>query len=158
MRKITLLNQIQQIELVLKKCQYCHVAMVDQDNMPYVLPFNFGYHDGVVYLHSGPEGKKIDILKKNPNVCINFTADHELFRQHAEVACSYGMRYRSVIIHGKVEFINDYDKKIEALNRVMKQYVDGTFNYAPPSVNNVCVYKVAIDAFSGKIYGYETIE
>jgi uncharacterized protein len=158
MRKITLLTQIQQVELVIKKCQYCHVAMVDENNKPYLLPFNFGYHEGVVYLHSGPQGKKIDILKKNPNVCINFTTDHELFHQHPEVACSYGMRYRSVLISGKVEFITDYDQKVVVLNNIMHQFVDGNFTYSEPAVNNVCVYKVPIDEFSGKIYGYETLE
>jgi hypothetical protein len=158
MRKITWLNQLQQIEKVIKKCSFCHVAMVDKQNKPYVLPFNFGYHDGYIYLHSGPEGKKIEILKANPDVCINFTTDHELFRQHPDVACSFGMRYRSVLVSGKVEFIDDYDAKIEALNIVMKQYVDGNFTYSEPSVNNVCVYKVKIEDFTGKVYGHQTIE
>ena len=48
---------------VIEKCDACYVSMVDQNNMPYVVPLNFGVKDGVIYLHSSPKGKKIDILK-----------------------------------------------------------------------------------------------
>lgn len=158
MRKTTFLTQLSDIEIIIKKCQTCHVAMVDLLGKPYLLPFNFGYANGVVYLHSDFKGKKIDILKKNPSVCINFTTDHELFRQHDKVACSYGMAYRSVLVYGDVEFIEGFDEKVDALNIFMKQYVDRDFTYSKPSVDNVCVYKVVIKDFQGKIYHHETLE
>lgn len=158
MRKTTFLNELSEIEIIIKKCQVCHVAMVDQEGKPYVLPFNFGYHDGTVYLHSDGKGKKIDILKNNSSVCINFTTDHELFLAHEHVACSYGMAYRSVLVYGDVEFIEDYDAKIEALNIFMKQYADRDFTYSKPAVENVCVYKVKVQDFQGKLYHHETLE
>ena len=70
MRKTTFLSKLSEIEIIIKKCQVCYVAMVDQSGKPYVLPFNFGYSDGTVYLHSDVNGKKMDILKNNPSVCI----------------------------------------------------------------------------------------
>jgi uncharacterized protein len=158
MRKTTFLNTLPEIELIMRKCQFCHMAMVDADGNPYVLPFNFGYHNGVVYLHSDYKGKKIDILKQHPQVCLNFTTDHEMFMQNEKVACSYGMRYRSVLVYGKVEFINDDAAKIEALNLFMKQYSDLEFCYSAPAVKNVCVFKVPIESFVGKMYGHETLE
>lgn len=154
-RKTIYLTTLEDIEPVIKKCDVCHVAMVDKDNKPYVLPFNFGYHNGIIYLHSDPAGKKIDILKNNPNVCINFTTDHELFHITENVACSYGMRYKSVVVNGKIEFIETAEAKINALNIFMKQYVkDKEFCYSGPSVDNVCVYTVKVEDFSGKVYGY----
>lgn len=159
MRKTTFLKELKEIEIVINKCDTCHVAMVDENNKPYVLPFNFGYNNGVVYLHSDQKGRKIDILKNNPAVCINFTADHEMFHQNEKVACSYGMRYRSVLIHGNVEFINDFDEKVDALNIFMKQYVkDMNFKYSDPAVNNVCVFKVEAKDFIGKMYGHEDLK
>jgi len=155
MRKITYLDKLEEVEPIIEKCQFCHVAMVDSENKPYVLPFNFGYHQGYIYLHSDSKGKKIDILKKNPSVCIHFSTDHELFRQHEQVACSYGMRYRSVLVSGRIEFVTEYNAKIEALNAVMKQYVNHKFTYSKPSVDNVCVYRVKVEELSGKVYGYE---
>jgi nitroimidazol reductase NimA-like FMN-containing flavoprotein (pyridoxamine 5'-phosphate oxidase superfamily) len=154
-RKTTFLNELKQVEPIIQSCKVCHVAMVDADNMPYVLPFNFGYHNGIIYLHSDPQGKKINILKNNPNVCINFTTDHELFHITENIACSYGMRYKSVVVNGKVEFIKSNREKIEALNIFMKQYVgEKEFAYSAPAINNVCVFSIKMTNFTGKIYGY----
>ncbi len=154
-RKIVFLNKLNEVEPIIKACEICHVAMVDADNKPYVLPFNFGYHNGVIYLHSDPQGKKIDILKKNSAVSINFTTDYELFHITENIACSYGMRYKSVVVNGNVEFIESDKEKIDTLNIFMKQYVKGKdFTYSAPAVKNVCVFIVKMDNFTGKTYGY----
>jgi len=119
-----------------------------------VVPFNFGYKDGIIYLHSAMEGLKIDILRKNPNVCVIFSADHKLHAQSEQVACSYSMHYRSVQAFGEVEFVDDHDGKIEILNIVMANYTDREFMYNEPSLREVRTYKVIVKHFSGKIFGY----
>ncbi|WP_302461766.1 pyridoxamine 5'-phosphate oxidase family protein, partial [Parabacteroides johnsonii] len=45
------------IEETIKKCDICYVGLADTDGTPYVLPMNFGYRDGVIYLHSAQEGR-----------------------------------------------------------------------------------------------------
>ena len=47
----------EQIESVLKQCSICFVGMADTDGTPYVIPMNFGYKDGSLYLHSAQEGR-----------------------------------------------------------------------------------------------------
>lgn len=154
-RKTTILNSLQEIEPIIKSCNICHVAMVDTFNIPYMLPFNFGYHEGVIYLHSDPAGRKMDVLKNNPNVCINFIADCELFHINEDVACSYGMKYKSILVNGKVEFIESKQEKIDAMNIFMNQYVHKKeFCYSDPAIANLCVFKVNVKDFSGKVYGY----
>lgn len=142
------------IRSIIDKCEACYVGMTDLEGRPYVLPFNFGFEDGVIYLHSAAEGKKIDILKKNPEVCVAFSTDHKLFHRHEPVACSYGMKYRSVLAHGKVVFIEDYKEKEKVLNIIMRKYTGREFSYNAPAVNNVCVYKVEVSKFEGKESGY----
>lgn len=143
-----------EMERVIKSCQACCVGMVDKENKPYVLPFNFGYNDGIIYLHSAPEGKKIDILKNNPSVCISFSNGYELRFQSEQVACSYGMKYRSVLAFGKVTFIEDYDEKVRVLNIIMKHYTGKEFEYNSPAVNNVLIYYVKVEKFEGRVHGY----
>lgn len=154
-RKITYLKELKEVEPIIQSCEVCHIAMVDANNKPYVLPFNFGYSNGVIYLHSAPEGKKIDILKNNPHVSINFTTDHNLFHINEGMACSYGMQYKSVLVNGVIEFIEDDKEKVKAFNIFMGNYVgDKDFTYSGPSIESVCVFKVKMTAFEGKIYGY----
>lgn len=143
-----------EIDEIIAGCDVCYVGMADKDGMPYVVPFNFGYRDGVIYLHSSARGKKIDILRDNPNVCIVFSTDHKLHYQSEQVACSYSMHYRSVQAFGVVEFIDDTEKKTEILDIIMAHYSHGKFTYNPPSLREVCTYKVNVSRFSGKIFGY----
>lgn len=143
-----------ELEEIIRKCDVCYIGMVDQENKPYVLPLNFGYEDGCIYLHGAPEGKKIDVLKNNPVVCVVFSTDHELRYVNEEVACSWGMRYRSVLAYGKVEFIDEHEDKIKALNIVMANYSDREFTYNDPAVRDVKTFKVVVARMDGRAYGY----
>lgn len=141
------------IESVIAACGVCFVGMADTDGTPYVLPMNFGYHDGTVYLHSAQEGRSIAILARNPKVCLTFSTDHELVYQHPEVACSYRMRSKSVIAWGVVEYEEVFEKKVEALDIIMKQYSDKQFRYSDPSVRNVKIWKVKLREVTCKEFG-----
>lgn len=144
----------EEIDAIIAKCDVCYVGMTDPDGIPYVLPFNFGYRDGIIYLHSAGHGRKIDILRQNPSVCIVFSTDHKLNFQSEQVACSYSMHYRSVQAFGKVEFVDETEEKVAILNIVMSNYTEKVFSYNPPSLKEVCTYKIAVERFSGKVFGY----
>ena len=116
------------IEATIKKCDICYVGLADTDGTPYVLPMNFGYRDGVIYLHSAQEGRSISILERNPRVCITFSTDHDHFEE-------------------------DFDKKTEALDIIMKQYSDKEFRYSDPAVKNVKIWIVEMDEVTCKEFG-----
>lgn len=143
----------EQIEAIIRSCKVCFVGMADTDGTPYVIPMNFGYRDGVIYLHSAQEGRSISILERNPKVCITFSTDHDLVYQHPEVACSYSTRSKSVIASGEVRFEEDFERKTEALNIIMKQYTDKEFKYSDPAVKNVKIWVVDAQEISCKEFG-----
>lgn len=142
-----------EMDKIIASCQVCYLGMSDKDGRPYVLPFNFGYDGEYVWLHSGPTGKKVDLLKNNPDVCIAFSTDHELYHQHEQVACSYGMKYKSVLVFGQVEWIESAERKIEGLNIIMKNYAKREFSYSKPSVDNVAVFRVKPENMTAKKRG-----
>ena len=152
--KSRVLDHKPQLEKIINECDVCHIAMVDENNMPYVLPFNFGYANDEIIMHSAQQGKKIDILKNNNNVCVAFSNGYELRAQNENVACSYSWKYRSVLAYGKVEFIEDFNEKIDALNAIMKNYTDKEFSYNDPAVKDVNCWKVKVEKFEGRAYGY----
>ncbi|MCK9302022.1 MAG: pyridoxamine 5'-phosphate oxidase family protein [Bacteroidales bacterium] len=136
---------------IMLQARYCSLAMVDGD-MPYVVPMNFAFNDEFVYLHGASTGRKIDILKHNPKVCLCFCCDGSIYHQDKKMACSYGMNYKSVIIYGHLSFVDNYDEKVSILNKVMEKYTGkNDFKYGAPSVRNVGVYKVKIEEISGRI-------
>jgi nitroimidazol reductase NimA-like FMN-containing flavoprotein (pyridoxamine 5'-phosphate oxidase superfamily) len=144
-----------EIDLIINKTIVCHVAMVENEGIPYVLPFNFGYKDGRLFIHCAPEGKKIEVWKHNPRVCVAFSSDYEMRIQSEKVACSYSMKYRSVLVHGELKAITSYDDKINVLEIFMEKYAGKTnFSYNRPAVDNVKVFEVIIDRVEGRVYGY----
>ena len=144
----------EEIERIIRQCDVCNLAMVDLDNKPYVIPMNFGYAGDAVFLHSAQTGRKMDVLKKNPQVALSFSTDHELRWQSEKVACSYSMKYRSVLVSGRVEFVEDMKEKAEALNVIMANYTDREFSYNDPALKEVAVFKVVVEKMEGRAYGY----
>jgi nitroimidazol reductase NimA-like FMN-containing flavoprotein (pyridoxamine 5'-phosphate oxidase superfamily) len=140
-------------EELIRSCPFCNVAMADKNGCPYVLPMNFGYEDGILYLHSSFHGRKIDILKVNPRVCITFSLGEKLVWQNPDVGCSYSMRGKSVMGWGRVEFIDDYDEKVAALKIIMKHYSPRSFTFSAPAVNNVCVWSIRLEDICCKEFG-----
>ena len=61
MKTITITDPTQ-IEEIIRKCPYCIVGITDLEGNPYAVPMNFAYQDWVIYLHSGPEGSKVEMV------------------------------------------------------------------------------------------------
>ncbi|NMC96524.1 MAG: pyridoxamine 5'-phosphate oxidase family protein, partial [Deltaproteobacteria bacterium] len=59
------------IDGIIRRCRVCRLAMSD-DDQPYIIPLNFGYDGFCLYFHAAPEGRKIDILKRNNRVGFEF--------------------------------------------------------------------------------------
>jgi hypothetical protein len=148
------LNHIPELEEIIRKCQVCYVGMTGPDHKPYVVPMNFGYLEGVVFLHGSTKGKKMEFLALNPEVCIAFSTDHELRYVNEEVACSWSMRYRSVLFYGRAELIEDLEEKTDALKVIMAHYTPGEFTFSLPALREVAVLKIKADKIEGRAYGY----
>ena len=137
------------IEEIILRSKVCKLAMCEQ-NKPYIVPLCFGFKNNTLYFHSAPKGKKIEILKKNPNVCFEFEILTQVIKS-AE-ACKWGMKYRSVIGFGKAGFIDDDDDdlKRQAFDIIMNQYADGSFVYEEALLKSAVIIKVEIHSMTGK--------
>lgn len=153
MRKYKITDQAK-IDAIIKEAQVCTLSLVD-NGMPYAVPMNYGYADGVIILHSAMTGKKIDILKQNNNVCVSFYCDERLNVRHEKVACSYSMKFKSVLAFGKAVEITDFNEKVDAMNEVMKQYAGKSFTYNEPAIKGVFIMKINVEEFTAYYRGYE---
>ncbi|MGE5389887.1 MAG: pyridoxamine 5'-phosphate oxidase family protein [Deltaproteobacteria bacterium] len=142
------------IELVLKESTVCHLAMAE-DNVPYVLPMNFGYEEGIVYIHSATEGRKIDLIGRNPRVC--FQAESQVAICSDEVnACAWGTRYLSVIADGLASIVEDNDEKKKALDIIMHKYSgrDG-WDYKGESLAKIVIIRIKLIGVKAKRSGWQ---
>ena len=150
-RKDREINDIGTIEGIIHKGQVCRLAL-SENGRPYIVPLCFGYKDNNLYFHTALEGKKLDILRKNNNVCFEIDIDHELIK--GEKACDCSMKYRSVIGFGKAELIEDIELKRKALHIIMQNYLEGFFKYPEEAIQNTVIIRVEIESMTGKKLGY----
>ncbi|MHC1754344.1 MAG: pyridoxamine 5'-phosphate oxidase family protein [Methanosarcina sp.] len=147
-----LIKDPQKIKEILSTARFLRLALSDAET-PYIIPMSFGYKENVIYLHSSREGRKIDILKRNPRVC--FEADIETEVITADDPCKYNVRYRSVIGYGQAKFLEDYSEKVEGLTVLSEHYgKKGPFEFEEWKVNRLCVIKIEIETMTGKERGF----
>ncbi len=126
------------------------------DGAPYVVPLSYAFLPGPpgspleglrIFLHSAPEGRKIDALRRDPRVCFEVTVDVEVLR--AVRACDFGLRYRSVVGEGRASFVVGAPAKARALSLIASRY-GGPAGIAEAEAAKVAVVEIAVDAISCK--------
>ena len=135
------------IDDIIKRCRVCRLAMCD-DGQPYIVPLNFGYDGRFLFFHTAPEGRKIDIIKRNNRVGFEFDILHDIVT--AEQACKWGAKYESVMGSGTAEIVDDLEAKKEALQLIMRQYGNGTWDFKEEILKKTLVLRVRILEISGK--------
>ena len=150
-RKDKEITDKKEIEQIFKQAQICRLGLLD-DRRPYIVPMNFGYRDNTIYFHSASSGKKIDLLKQNPEVC--FEVDIPSGVVKAEEACSWTMGYRSLMGEGKAVFIEGTENKCRALNIIMEHYSENNkWDFDTNMVESIAVFKIEIKYVSAKKSG-----
>jgi nitroimidazol reductase NimA-like FMN-containing flavoprotein (pyridoxamine 5'-phosphate oxidase superfamily) len=133
------------------------IASLDSNGYPQIIPMNFVYHDGAIYMHSHPFGEKLDNIRRNPNV--GFEVDQHIcflpsYYFHPTDASQADTLYISVVMKGKAEIVHDNEEKAIALNALMEKYQrEGryeTLDSNMPSVHEVTIIKVVPKDTHGK--------
>ena len=122
------------------------------NNEPYLVPMNYGYtvEDGklVLYLHSAVQGKKLDMMRANPNVF--FELDCDLAPFEGEKPCQYGLVYSSVMGRGKAHIVEDVEEKIKAMSILMKTQTGKDFEFNDRLVSIVAVIRIDVAEYTAK--------
>jgi nitroimidazol reductase NimA-like FMN-containing flavoprotein (pyridoxamine 5'-phosphate oxidase superfamily) len=150
-RKDKAIHDRDAVEAIIRDSLVCRLALSDE-NRPYVVPLCFGYKDNTLYFHSSPEGKKIEILRKNGNVCFEFDIDQEVVQD--DKPCKWTMNYRSVIGFGKGSVVEDLEEKRKGLDAIMQHYAGRSFEYVEPAIENTVIIKVDVESMTGKKSGF----
>lgn len=120
------------------------------DGEPYVVPVNYFYHEGKIYVHAALTGRKLDMIKSNPRVC--FEVDEMIAVKPGERACEYGAYFRSVIAYGNASLMADGQEKAKLLNDLTKRYAphDHFSSVTEEDAKHVAVIVIELNEISGK--------
>lgn len=90
-----------EVNELLGRMNYGHLA-TSRNDQPYVVPVHFVYEDPVIYVYT-TEGKKSEIIKENPQVCLQ-TED-----------VKNNQDWQSVVVTGEAVQIDDADERDKAM-------------------------------------------
>ena len=140
-----------QIARILDTARVLHLGLA-VNNEPYVVPMNYGYtmEDGklIVYLHSALRGKKLDMIRANPNVFIEMDCDRVPFE--GVKPCQYGLVYSSIMGRGTARIVEDVEEKMRAMSILMKTQTGKDFSFDEKLVGMVAVIRIDVSEYTAK--------
>ena len=139
-----------EMEAILSEAQVCRLALTDGSE-PYIVPLCFAYADNTIWFHSAREGKKISLLRKNPQCCVEVDLTGGPVPDARP--CGWEFRYRSVICTGTARIATTYEEKRTGLRLILQHYGCGDHDFSLPELDRVCVIRIDITKMTGKKYG-----
>ena len=136
---------------VISRCDVCRLALNDEEGYPYILPLNFGEKDVdgqlTLYFHGAMEGKKYELMEKDPRASFEMDCSHELFMNDEKMSCT--MKYESVIGRGRLELVPEEEKE-EALAILMRHYHQEDFPFGRAAMPKKKVFRLVVEQMTGK--------
>ena len=137
---------------IAKKSEYAVMSMADGDR-PYAVPMNVIYEGEYFYAHCADNGKKLTVLKANPNVVLTFVTDTAVVNAKTGVACDLTMHYRSVCVTGTADIItqnSDPAAHLHALDCFGARYGLSAIPAGAPVLARTTVIRILPRMLTGK--------
>lgn len=119
MRKNQELSHVECTEL-LKSEKRGVLSVHGDDGYPYGVPLNHFYceEDGKLYFHGGKQGHRVDAVKRcdKASFCV--------CDKGRQTEGGWALDFRSVIVFGRIEIIEDREKTIEMSRRLSRKFTD----------------------------------
>jgi uncharacterized protein len=130
----------------------CHVGF-SVDDQPYVIPTNYGRTGDTLYLHGSAASRMLKTLSGGVPVCVTVTHVDGLVL--ARSAFHHSVNYRSVVVLGKAQLVEDPVEKMEALRifteHVMKGRWDDVRIPTEQELKATTVLSLALEEVSAKV-------
>lgn len=132
-------------------CTHGVMAIATGEPLPYCLPLSFVRVGDDLYFHCAREGRKVDLLRRFPQVCITFVGeDRPTFISPA----MYTTYFQSAIVTGTASQVDNPQEKISALRalcqRLTPDHMEGFEAAIEKSLSVTSVWKIHMEDISGK--------
>jgi len=133
---------------VFRDCEYATLATVDHNLMPYCIPISPVIEDNIIYFHCATEGKKLENINNNSNVCISCVSYTTLRPER------YTTEYMSAVAFGRCIVVDDETEAVHALRLIAEKYAKSNLGEFTEQVEAsrgaTLVMKISIDMITGK--------
>ena len=113
MRRSDRAQSLEFAQALIDRCTYGVVAISTGEDTPYCLPLSLVRVDNRLYFHCAKQGRKLDLLHRNPKVCVTFVGTSE--PAYVESNNTFTDYFQSAMVTGTAYEVLEDDEKIEAL-------------------------------------------
>ena len=126
------------------------LSLMGDNGYPYGMPMDHWYNDddGCLYFHSGKRGHKIDAI----NRCSK--ASYCVCDQGCPKEGHWSLNFRSVIVFGRIEIIEEYDRAMSMVRQLSLKYTNDTAYIdweIQQSGKNTLVFRLVPEHITGKL-------
>ena len=130
----------------------CHVGFV-VDGQPFVIPTGYGRVGDSLYIHGSAASRMLRRVDEGIAVCVTVTLLDGLVL--ARSIFNHSMNYRSVVILGTAQAVNDPKEKLEALRLLSEHILPGRWAESrqpnQKELKATLVMRLPIEEFSAKV-------
>jgi nitroimidazol reductase NimA-like FMN-containing flavoprotein (pyridoxamine 5'-phosphate oxidase superfamily) len=130
----------------------CHVGFV-VDGQPFVIPTGYGRVGDDLYIHGSAASRMLRRVDEGIAVCVTVTLLDGLVL--ARSIFNHSMNYRSVVILGTAQAVNDPKEKLEALRLLSEHILPGRWVESrqpnEKELKATSVLRLPIEEFSAKV-------
>ena len=120
---------------ILDEALIAHVGFIN-NQQPFVIPMAYGRKGDRLFLHGSPISRLLKTLQQGVDVCITVTILDGLVI--ARSLFHHSMNYRSVVLFGKAQLVEDKNDKMSALKALTEQMISGRWQQARiPSIREL---------------------
>lgn len=126
------------------------LSLLGDNGYPYGLPIDHWYNeeDGCLYFHSGRQGHKVDAMRSFPKA--SFCVYDQGFRKDGD----WALNIKSVIVFGRIEFVEDHEAAISLTRQLSFKYTDDAA-YIEDEIRNyghaLLCFRLVPEQITGKI-------
>ena len=128
--------------------EYAVLCLAGADGLPYGVPLDYVRRGDSLYFHGAKAGRKVDLMRENPRVCAVIAGDTQVVPE------KFSRRYRSAIVEGPVELIDEPEEKRQVMTWVVAgrspDYQEKGQAVIEKMLDRVLVYKMKMETISGK--------
>jgi nitroimidazol reductase NimA-like FMN-containing flavoprotein (pyridoxamine 5'-phosphate oxidase superfamily) len=143
------INSKEKIEEILIGTNLGFLSLYDKDH-PYTIPITYGYMNGRIIFHCNMNGKKLELIKKNNNVCFVVSNQFGHFVPHPQGAKCHA-HSNSVICYGKARIIDDIEERCSLLNVFNKCIVDDAREIKIDEVKGCYAVEIKIEEMTARV-------
>jgi hypothetical protein len=134
----------------LDQAEYGVLATVGEDGYPYAVPVNHALHGDRLYVHCAQAGHKLDNLAFEARVSYCVVTLAEVKPRELST------RYRSVVVFGRAERVQDPGEKREALEQIGHRFCRGFEAEVEKAIREegqrTTVLRISIERMTGKTH------